>query len=84
MNDLKLFGKSKEQTNSLIQTVHNFSHDIGVQFEIKKCGLVILERGKVTKIDGNKLSGGQEKDIDENENTYFGIVEIDKDQGERN
>ena len=35
MGDLKLFGKSYEQTDSLVQTVHTFSIDVGMEFGIK-------------------------------------------------
>ena len=37
MNDLKLIVKSKNQIDSLVQTVHMFSKDIGIQVgETKK------------------------------------------------
>ena len=36
MDDLKLFAKSKNQIDSLVQTVHIISADIGMQFGIKK------------------------------------------------
>ena len=32
MDDLKLYAKSKEQTNTLVRTVHVFSNDIGMEF----------------------------------------------------
>ena len=79
MDDLKLFSKSKNQIDSLIQTVHIFSEDIGMQFEIKKCGLLIMERRKGIKTDGIRLPDGQHmKDIDETGYTYLGILETDK------
>ena len=34
MDDLKLFAKSKNQIDSLVQTVYIFSEDIGMQFGI--------------------------------------------------
>ena len=37
MDDLKLFAKSNNQIDSLVQTVYIFSVDIGMQFGIKKC-----------------------------------------------
>ena len=46
MDDLKLFAKSKNQIHSLVETVHKFSEDIGIQMVIKKCGLLIMEREK--------------------------------------
>ena len=47
MDDLKLFAKSKNQIDSLVQTVHIFSEGIGMQFGIKKCGVRIMDRGKL-------------------------------------
>ena len=35
MDDLKLYAKSKEQTNMLLRTVYVFSTDVGMEFEIK-------------------------------------------------
>ena len=79
MDDLKLFTKIKNQIDSLVQTVHIFSEDIGMQFGIKKCGVLIMERGKVVRIDGIRLPDGQDmKDIDEVDYTYLGILETDK------
>ena len=74
MDDLKLFAKSKNQIDSLVQTVHIFSEDIGMQFGIKKCRVLIMERGKVIRADNIRLSDGQDmKDIDEAGYTYLGI-----------
>ena len=79
IDDLKLFDKSKNQTDSLVQTVHIFNQDIAIQFGIKKCGVLIRERGKVIRTDGIRLPNRQGmKDIDEADYTYLGILEIDK------
>ena len=79
MDDLKLFDKSKNQIDSLVQTVHIFSEDIGMQFGIKKCGVLIMERGKVIRTDGIRLPDGQHiKDIDEIGFAYLAILETDK------
>ena len=37
--DLKLFGKTYEQNESLVRTVHTFGKDKGMEFVIKKCGV---------------------------------------------
>ena len=72
MDDLKLFAKSKNQVDSLGQTVHIFSEDIGMQSGIKKCGVLIVERGKIIRTDGIRLPNGQHmNDID-------GTLETDK------
>ena len=78
-DDLKLFAKSKKQIDSLVQTVHIFSENIGMQLEIKTCGVLIMDRGKDIKSDDIRLPDGQDmKDIDETGNTYLGILETDK------
>ena len=64
MDDLKLFTKSCDQIDSLVNTVHTFNEDIGMEFRIKKCGVLVLKREKVDeaksrfksptwKVDGN-------------------------------
>ena len=49
MDDLKLFGKSDDQIDSLVQILFTFSEDIGMEFGLKKCGVVILKKGKLVK-----------------------------------
>ena len=79
MDDLNLFTKSKNQIDPLVQTAHIFSEEIGMQFGIKKCGVLIMERGKVIRTDGIRLPDGQHiKDIDEIGFAYLAILETDK------
>ena len=56
MDDLKLFAKSNAQNNSLVNTVYTFSEDIGMEFGIKKCGVLVLKRGKVDKAKSRGLN----------------------------
>ena len=46
MDDPKLFAKRKNQIDSLVQTLHILSEDLGMQFGKKKCGVLVMERGK--------------------------------------
>ena len=72
MDDLKLFAKS------LVNTVYKFSEDIGMEFGIKKCGVLVLERGKVDKVKSRGLNlpnGKLMKTIDEERYKYLGILE---------
>lgn len=79
MDDLKLFAKTENQIDSLINTVHTFSDDIGMSFGINKCGVLILKRGKVIKSDGIKLPDSNViKEVDENGYKYLGLLESDK------
>ena len=77
MDDLKLFAKSKNQIDSLVQTVHIFNEDIDMEFGIKKCGVLIMGRGKI-RTDDIRLPDRQDlKDADETCYTYLGILETD-------
>ena len=54
--------------------MHIFRENIGMQLEIKKCGVLIVDRGKVIKTDDIRLPDGQDmKDIDETGYTYLAI-----------
>ena len=46
MADLKLFGSSEREIDSVVKTVKGISKDLGMEFGIKKCGVVIMKRGK--------------------------------------
>ena len=59
MDDLKLFAKSHDQIDSLVKTVQMFSKDIGMDFDINKCGTVILQRGKIARSTGVLLPDGK-------------------------
>ena len=81
MDDLKLFANSNDQIDSLANTVYKFSEDTGVEFGIKKCGVLVLKRGKVDKAkskDLNLPNGKLMKTIDEEGYKYLGILEYDK------
>ena len=55
--------------------MHIFSEDVGMQFVIKKYGVLIMERRKVIRTDGIRLPDGQHmKDIVETGYTYLGIM----------
>ena len=49
MDDLKLYSRSDKGLDSLIQTVHIFSEDIGMEFGIEKCAMLVIEKGKIVK-----------------------------------
>ena len=45
MDELKLFGKSEDQIDSLVQTVQLLSEDIRMAFVLKKCSMLNSDRG---------------------------------------
>ena len=41
--------------DSLVQTVRVFSEDIGMEFGIEKCAMLVMEKGKIVKSVGIEL-----------------------------
>ena len=75
MDDLKLFGKNEEQIDSWVSTVHIFSKDIGIEFGIKKCGMLVMKRGKIVKCNGIQLPDSEAiKSIEAGRYKYLGIL----------
>ncbi len=75
MDDLKLYGKTQKDLQSLIQTVRIYSSDIGMEFGIEKCASIIMKRGKVTESDGISLPDDEIiGNLQENESyKYLGV-----------
>ena len=46
MDDLKLFADSDSNLNKLLNIVHKFSNDIGMDFGLDKCAKCTLKKGK--------------------------------------
>ena len=79
MDDLKLYGKSENEIKGLVSTVEDFSQDIGMEFGIKKCGVIIMNRGKVKSTDEIELPSGEKiREIEEGGYKYLGILEHDR------
>ena len=55
MDDLKLYGKTQKDLESLIQTVRIYSSDIGMEFGLEKCASLVMKRGKIVESDGITL-----------------------------
>ena len=78
MDDLKLFGKSEDQIDSLVQTVQVFSEYIGMEFGLKKCGVLLMKRGKKVRFDGITILDGRiMREIEEEGYKYLGILKVD-------
>ena len=81
IDDLELFAKSNDQISSLVNIVYMFSEDIGMDFGIKKWGVLVLKWGEVDKVSSrglNLTNGKLMKTIDEEGYKYLGILEYDK------
>ena len=80
MDDLKLYSGSEKGLDSLVQTVRVFSEDIGMEFGIEKCAMLVMEKGKIVKSVGIELPNGKViKSLQEGESyKYLGILEAHK------
>ena len=79
MDDLKLFPKSEEQVDTLVRTVLAFSTATGMEFGLKKCGILTMKTGKVVRCEGVMLPNNEVmKEVEKEGYTYLGIVELDK------
>ena len=80
MDDLKLYGKDEIQLESLVHTVRVFTQDNGMQFDIEKCAVLILKRGKVVHLDGIQLLGDNKiKTLKDGEGyKYLGVMEANE------
>ena len=61
MDDLKLYSKTIQELDSLVQAVRIFSSDTGMQFGISKCAMLEMKRGKVVQSKGIELPSGETK-----------------------
>ena len=66
--------------DSLVQTVCVFSEDIGMEFGIEKCVMLVMQKGKTVKSVGIEVPDGKiMKSLQEGESyKYLGILEADK------
>ena len=55
MGGLKLYSRSEKGLDLLVQTVCVFSEDIGMEFGIEKCAMLVMKKGKILKSVGIEL-----------------------------
>ena len=84
IDDLKLHNRNEKELDSLVQAVRIFSKDIGMEFGIEKCAMLVIEKGKIVKSVGIELPDGKViKSLQEGESyKYLGILEADRFLGE--
>ena len=56
---MKFYSRSEKGLDSLVQTVRVFSEDVGMEFGIEKCALLVTEKGKIVKSVGIEMPGGK-------------------------
>ena len=79
MDDIKLFAKNEKELETLIHTVRIYSQDIGIEFGIEKCALLVMKSGKRHLTDGIELPKQDKiRTLAENETyKYIGNLEAD-------
>ena len=79
MDDIKLFANNEKKLETLIHTVRIYSQDIGMEFGIEKCAMLVMKSGKRHLTDGMELPNQDKiKTLTENETyKYLGILEAD-------
>ena len=55
MDDVKLYSKDEKEINYLGPTVRGFSSDIGMDFNISKCAVLVLKKRNVARSEGVEL-----------------------------
>ena len=78
MDDIKLFAKKKKKPGNS-HTHRIYSRDIGMEFDIEKCAMLVMKSGKRHLTDGLELPNQDKiKTLAENETyKYLGILEAD-------
>ena len=59
MDDLKLYGASKDQLDSPVQVVRIFSQDVKMSFGLDKCAVLEMRRGRQVRSSGIELHHDQ-------------------------
>ena len=52
MHDIKLFSKNEKELKKLIQTIRIYNQDIGMEFTIEKCAMLIMKSGERETTEG--------------------------------
>ena len=79
MDDLKLYASSQKELDSLVRVVESYSRDIGMEFGMDKCAVLLMKDGKQVESEGVELPSGEVmKDVDENGYKYLGVLQAEK------
>ena len=79
MDDIKLFAKNEKELETLIYAVRIYSQDLGMEFGIEKCAILVMKSGKQHLIDRMELPNQDKiRMLGEKETyKYLGILEAD-------
>ena len=75
MDNLKLHSRTEKGFNSWIQTIRVFSEDVGMEFCIEKCAMLVIVKSVRIEFPDGKII----KSLREGESyKYLGILEADR------
>ena len=79
MDDIELFAKNEKELETLMHTVRIYSYDIGMEFGIEKCNMLVIKSVKQHLTDGMELPNQDKiRTLGEKETyKYLGILEAD-------
>ena len=79
MDDLKLYGRTKDEIDTMTKCTFNISKDIGMEFGITKCASMVMKHGKIQNSTGISLPNGQMVPGLKTTDTYkyLGMLEAD-------
>ena len=76
MDNLKLFGRTEKELEGLIELVSVYSRDIGMEFGLDKCAVLVIKSGTKVRTDGIVLPNGDlMREVDETGYKYLGVLE---------
>ena len=76
MDDLKLYGCYEEKLERLVGILHIYSKDVGMEFGLDKCGMLVTRKGvKVRSVVIELPYGEVIKELNEKRYKYLGILQ---------
>ena len=70
IDKIKLFAKNVKELEILIQAIRIYNQDIGMEFDIEKCTMLIMRRGKRQMIEGIELTNQEKTRMLQEKETY--------------
>ena len=61
IDNIKMFAKNEKKSETLTQTVRIYSQDIGIEFGIEKCAMLIMRSRKWHMTKGIQLPNQEKK-----------------------
>ena len=78
MDDLKLYARNQEELESLVEIIHIYSKDVGMELRLDKCKMLALRKGVKIRSVGIELPDGEViKEWDGKGDKYLGILQSD-------